>query len=79
MKKTDIAMIIFIAGVGVLIAYFVVINLPFLKLPEDGVKVQTMDALTSDVAEISKDVFNQDAINPTVEVIIVGDSSAQPQ
>ena len=79
MKRTDIAMIIFIAGVGVLIAYFIVINLPFLKLPEDGVKVQTMDALTSDVAKISEDVFNQDAVNPTVEVIIVGDNSAQPQ
>ena len=73
MKKTDIAMIILIAGVGVLIAYFIV-----MKLPEDGVKVQTMDALTSDVAKISEDVFNQDAVNPTVEVIIVGDNSAQP-
>ena len=79
MKKTDIAMIILIAGIGVLIAYFIVINIPFLKLPEDGVKVQTIDKLTSDVAEISDEVFNKDAINPTVEVIIVGDNSAQPQ
>lgn len=70
MKKTDLAMVVLIAGVGVLIAYFVAINIPFLKLPEDGVKVQTIPKITSDIKEPNKDVFNSEAINPTVEVIV---------
>ena len=70
MKKTDLAMVVLIAGVGVLIAYFIAINIPFLKLPEDGVKVQTIPKITSDIKEPNKDVFNSEAINPTVEVIV---------
>ena len=70
MKKTDIAMIILIAGVGVLIAYFIAVNIPFLKVPEDGVKVQTMRTLSSEVAPPDDSVFNADAINPTVEVVV---------
>lgn len=70
MKKTDIAMIILIASVGVLIAYFIAINISFLKLPEEGVKVQTISEITSDVREPSSDIFNKEAINPTVEVIV---------
>ena len=48
MKKTDIAMIILIASLGVLVAYFVASNLSFLKLPEDGVKVQTIRSIEAD-------------------------------
>lgn len=70
MKKADIAMVVLTAGIGVLIAYFIAINIPFLKLPEDGVKVQTIPTLTSEVKEPSKEVFNSRAINPTVEVIV---------
>lgn len=70
MKKTDIAMIILIASVSVLVSYFVVSSLPFFK---DANKPQTVPVATkidSDVAEVDKTVFNKDAINPTVEVII---------
>lgn len=70
MKKTDIAMIILIAGIGILIAYFIAVNIPFLKLPEDGVKVQTMREITAEVKEPSEQVFNAEAINPTVEVVV---------
>ena len=70
MKKTDIAMIILIAGVGVLIAYFIAVNIPFLKVSEDGVKVQTVRTLSSEVTPPDDSVFNADAINPTVEVVV---------
>ena len=70
MKKTDIAMLILIASVGVIIAYFIAINLPFLRLPENGVKVQTTTKITPDIKEPSDKVFNEQAINPTVEVIV---------
>lgn len=70
MKKADIAMVILIASVGVLIAFFIASNLPFLKLPEDGIKVQTMEEITPDLVDPNPDVFNSEAINPTVEIIL---------
>lgn len=75
MKKTDVAMIILIAGVGVMLAYFIAVNIPFLKVPEEGVKVKTIPKITSDITEPNPDVFNKDAINPTVEVIVGSDGA----
>ena len=75
MKKTDIAMIVLIAGVGILIAYFIAVNIPFLKIPERGVEVQTVDSIGSEISEPSKSVFNAEAINPTVEVIVGHDAA----
>lgn len=72
MKKTDIAMIILVATIGVIVAYVVAMNLSFLRLPEQGVKVQTVRRLSADVKQPSEDVFNDQAINPTVEVIVGG-------
>lgn len=72
MKKTDIAMIILVATIGVVVAYVVAMNLSFLRLPEQGVKVQTVRRLSADVKQPSEDVFNDQAINPTVEVIVGG-------
>ena len=70
MKKTDIAMIILIAAVGVMLAYFVAINIPFLKVPDSGVKVKTMRTLSSEVEKPDDAIFHGKAINPTVEVIV---------
>ncbi len=75
MKKTDIAMIILIAGVGILVAYFIAVNIPFLKIPEQGVEVQTVDPIRSEISEPSKSVFNAEAINPTVEIVVGGNGA----
>lgn len=75
MKKTDIAMIVLIAGVGILIAYFIAVNIPFLKIPEQGVEVQTVDSIGSEISEPSKSVFNAEAINPTVEIVVGGNGA----
>lgn len=73
MKKTEIAMIILIASMSVLIAYFVAKSIPALS---DGageaVKVKTADKITADITPPDTKVFNSNAINPTVEVIIGG-------
>ena len=74
MKNTDIAMIILVASLGVIVAYVVASNLSFLKLPDSGVKVQTIRKISSDVTQPSKDIFNDKAINPTVEVIVGGEN-----
>lgn len=76
MKKTDIAMVILIAGVGVAIGYIVASNISFLKVPKSGAKVQTIREISSDVAKPNPAIFNKNAINPTVEVF-VGQSAAK--
>jgi uncharacterized membrane protein len=72
MKKTDIAMIVLIASVSVMVAYFVANSLPLFKDAQKPVSVKVADAITSDIDEVDKTVFNKEAINPTVEVIIGG-------
>lgn len=77
MKRSDIAMIILIASVGMMIAYFVGTNIPLLRVPENGVKVQVIDRIDESITDPSPKVFNENAINPTVEVIVVGSDGAQ--
>lgn len=72
MKKTDIAMIVLIAGLSVGVAFFVANSLPFLKLDTKGVKVKTIEAISADVTPPDPAVFNEDAINPTVKTVIGG-------
>ena len=77
MKKSDIAMILLIASLSVMIAFFIANSLPFLKVSEDGVKVKTVQKIESNVKEPDPRVFNDQAINPTVETVIGGNAPAQ--
>lgn len=72
MKKSDIAMIILIASISVMVSYFVA-KAVVGDVKDQAVKVKTAEAITSEVTEPDKKVFNTDAVNPTVEVIIGGD------
>ncbi len=51
MKKSDIAMIILIASVSAMIAFFIGNQLSFLKPDPKGVAVPTAEAIVSDVPE----------------------------
>lgn len=78
MKKSDIAMIILIASVSVLIAYFVakaVIGSP----SSESVTVKTADPISPDVTQPDTSVFNRNAINPTVQVTIGGNGQSDSQ
>lgn len=75
MKKADIAMILLIAGLGIAIGYIVASNISFLKVPEKGVTVQTVQEISDDVAKPDTAVFNSNAINPTVEVFVGQDAA----
>jgi hypothetical protein len=69
MKNSDIAAIILIASISVLVAYFIgdaVIGKP----SSTSVKVKTIAPITADVATPDPSIFNKDAINPTVPVVI---------
>lgn len=71
MKKTDIAMIIFIASVSIVVAY-VVGNAVFGGMSGDSAKVKTIEKIDATIVEPSSDIFNKNAINPAVEVQING-------
>jgi hypothetical protein len=78
MKKSDIAMIILIASISVLVAYFVA-KAVIGDVRNESVKVKTAEAISTDVVQPDTTVFNSNAINPTVEVIIGGDKSQRSQ
>ena len=69
MKRTDLAMIVFIAAISVGIAYFVAHSV-IGGLVEKSVKVKTIDPITSVVETPDTAIFNENAINPSVEVNI---------
>lgn len=71
MKSSDIAMIVLIASIAVVIAFFVGRSLPFLQIDEQGATVRTIDAIPARLSsEPDPEVFNKDAINPTVKAVI---------
>jgi hypothetical protein len=71
MKKTDIAMIVLIASVSVLIAFFVAKSI-FGDVYTGTAKVKTIEKIDSTIVEPSADIFNKNAINPAVQVKIDG-------
>ncbi len=70
MKKSDIAMIVLIAGVSMLVAYAVANQIPFLKPPEKGETVKVTEKISAEVKEPDAAIFNQNAINPSVQTVI---------
>lgn len=69
MKKSDIATIVLIVSVSVLVAFFTTQAI-FNNFATEEVNVKTIEAIDTSVAEPDPDVFNEEAINPTVEVQI---------
>lgn len=74
MKRTDIAALIFIASLSVLVAYFIA-DMVIGKPSSESVKVKTIAPISADVEQPDPSIFNKDAINPTVEVVIGGQGS----
>ncbi len=69
MKKTDLAMIILIATVSVMAAFFGTQAILGDQATEE-VKVKTIDSINATVTAPDKKIFNSQAINPAVEVQI---------
>lgn len=77
MKKSDIAIIVLIAGVSVGIAALTVGSIPGLSLSSDSsVSVKTIDRYDSEITAPDPDVFNSTALNPTVGITIGGSDSS---
>jgi hypothetical protein len=73
MKKSDIAMIILIASISVLVAYFAAKAI-LGDIQNQSATVKTAEKISTDIVEPDTSVFNSNAINPTVEVIIGNNS-----
>lgn len=69
MRKNDIAAIILIASISVAVAYFVA-DAVIGKPSSQSTKVRTATPISAEVQTPDKTIFNKDAINPTVEVVI---------
>ena len=69
MKKADIAMIILIASVSVIVAYFVARGI-FGDVYSGTAKVKTIEKIDSKIVAPNPDIFNKQAINPAVQVEI---------
>lgn len=67
MKKTDLAMIVLIASVSILISFFVTKAL-FGGAANAPTEYQTIDRINPDLGEVNTSIFNENAINPAVEV-----------
>jgi len=67
MKKTDIAMIILIIALSAGIAYAIA-NAVFGNISQESVTIKTIDPITSEIVEPDPTIFNEEAINPAVEV-----------
>ncbi len=69
MKKADIAMIILIASISVMVAYFVAKSI-FGDVYSGSASVKTIDKISETVVQPNKDIFNKNAINPAVQIQI---------
>lgn len=75
MKKTEVAMTILIASAAMLAAFFLTRSL-FGSEIEREAKVETTEPIVKDESKgvsISRRIFNENALNPTVEVYVNGD------
>jgi len=73
MKRTDVAMIVLIASISILVAFFVT-KAFFGDSANESVKVKTVDKIDATITEPSPAIFNKDAINPAVEVQVYAGS-----
>ncbi|MDO8336361.1 MAG: hypothetical protein Q7T74_06295 [Candidatus Saccharibacteria bacterium] len=77
MKKNDYAALVLIAGLSLLVAWFVASSI-IGEPKKEAQKVKTLDAISSTVETPSNKIFNKKAINPTVERSIGKSSDSLP-
>ena len=71
MKRSEMALIILVVAVSLFSSYFL-LNALLGKPDESSMEVKTIEPLASEAVKPNKNVFNSEAINPTVEIIIGG-------
>lgn len=77
MKKNEIALLILIVAISVGVAYAIGQSI-FGGATTKSVEVETVNEISADIEQPSKDIFNENAINPTVPVRIGDPNNQQP-
>lgn len=76
MKQQDIAAIIIIVFMAGVFSFF--ISSKFITPSSEKLTAETVSAITPEFALPSKDMFNSEAINPTVRIQIAPNENNQP-
>lgn len=77
MKKNDIALIVLIVSVSLVATYF--LAKAILGEPQnDTVKAEVVEPISATLVEPTSDIFNKNAINPTVDIEIGNSANKQP-
>lgn len=77
MKRNDIALIILVVSLSLVASYFTLINV-FGEPSKKIVKVEVVEPISPDLPQPSEQIFNKDAIDPTVVIEIGKPSNRQP-
>lgn len=76
MKKSDIAMIILIATIGVIGAFFATRAI-LGEGATEPVTVKTVERISPELEDVNTDIFNADAINPAVTIEVIEQTPQQ--
>jgi hypothetical protein len=77
MKKSDIALLALIVSLTLVISFLVVKGI-FGEAKNESLKVEKATPISASLVEPSSNIFNHDAINPTVVIQIGNPSNQQP-
>lgn len=73
MKQSDIAVIVVIGATSLIISYFAAASI--IKTPQErNIQVERVNPITPNFPEVDKKIFDEDSINPTVQIDIDPDS-----
>ena len=76
MKRSEIAMIILIASISMMAAFAIANNIPQLQQSNEGVEVEKIEPISAEISqEPPAEIFNSNALNPTVQTVIGGKQS----
>lgn len=76
MKKTDIALIIIIVSISAGLSWWIA-DMTIGKSNDEPIIVRTIEVINVDDQIVDKKVFNENAINPTVEATISGTETSE--
>jgi hypothetical protein len=77
MKKSDIAVLVLIVSLTLVVSFLVVKGL-FGEPQNENVKVEKAEPISATLVQPSANIFNRDAINPTVVIQIGNPANQQP-
>lgn len=69
MKKSDIAMIVFIASISVVVSFFIAKSI-FGNVYQGTANVKVIDTINPVIVEPNPEIFNSKSINPAIRVYV---------